>query len=167
MKSTLGLPLAGALLLAGAALSAGAYAQTSPTAPAPAPAAPPPAAAAPAAPASPGNASMEAKVTQRITQLHAQLKITAAEEPQWKTFADTMLENARKMDDDYKDRAGKFASLNAVENMQSYAQIAQEHAQDVQHLVDAFTPLYNAMPDAQKKVADQVFRNTAARRSGQ
>ena len=78
-----------------------------------------------------------------------------------------MRDNARKMDDDYKDRATRFASLNALENMQSYAQIAQEHAEDVQRLLAAFQPLYTAMPDAQKKLADAAFRNAAAKHTGE
>jgi protein CpxP len=76
-----------------------------------------------------------------------------------------MRDNAHKMDQDYKDRAAKFGTLSALENMQSYAQIAQEHAEDVQRLVAAFQPLYTAMPDAQKKIADQAFRNAAAKRT--
>jgi periplasmic protein CpxP/Spy len=50
-------------------------------------------------------------------------------------------------------------SLNAVENMQSYANIAQRHAQDVQRLVPAFQNLYNSLSDEQRRTADQVFRS--------
>ena len=156
------MPVAGALLVAGLALPMCAYAQS----PTPAPAPPPAPAQATPAP-SPANPTMEDQVGKRITQLHAALQITADEEAQWKQFADTMRDNARKMDQDYKDRATKFASLNALENMQSYAQIAQEHAEDVQRLVTAFQPLYTAMPDAQKKLADAAFRNAAVKHTGQ
>jgi periplasmic protein CpxP/Spy len=151
------MPVAGALLVAGLALPMCARAQSSPPSPPPAPAQVAP----PAVPG--GNPTMDDQVGKRITQLHAALHITADEEGQWKQFADTMRDNTRKMDEDYKDRATKFASLNAFENMQSYAQIAQEHAEDVQRLVTAFEPLYTAMPDAQKKIADDVFRNVAAK----
>jgi hypothetical protein len=157
------MPLAGALLIAGLALPVCARAQSSP-APSPTPA--PPAQTAPPAPAT-GNPTMEDRVGKRITQLHAALHITADEEGQWQQFADIMRDNARKMDEDYKDRAAKFATLSAPDNMQSYAQIAEEHADDVKRLVAAFQPLYAAMPDAQKKIADQVFRNAAAKRTQQ
>jgi hypothetical protein len=53
--------------------------------------------------------------------------------------------------------------MNAVENMQSYAQIEQTRAQDMQKLVPAFQTLYTALSDEQKKQADQLFRNQAAR----
>ncbi len=171
MKLNLKMPVAGALLIVGSALPLCAYAQS------PAPTQAPPdsttQAARPAwlkqpppAPAA-GNPTMEDRVGKRITQLHAALHITADEEGQWQQFADVMLDNARKMDGDYKDRAAKFATLSAVDNMQSYADIAEEHAEDVKRLVAAFQPLYAAMPDAQKKIADQVFRNAAAKRTQQ
>jgi periplasmic protein CpxP/Spy len=150
MKRTLTIPVVGALLSAALALPVGALAQSSPSS-APAPAAPPAAAA--------GNKTMEQRIEQRITRLHAALQITAAEEAQWQQFAEVMRDNARKMDQDYKDRAAKFDGLDALENMRSYAQIAQEHAEDSQRLVAAFEELYSAMTDAQKRIADQVFRN--------
>ena len=98
------------------------------------------------------------RVEQRIKELHAQLRITADERPQWDQFAQVMRENARDMDQAWLQRAGRYQSMNAVQNMQSYEQIAEEHAQHVQKLVPAFQNLYNAMPDQQKQLADQVFR---------
>ena len=55
-------------------------------------------------------------------------------------------------------RAEQFPTMNAVQNMESYEQIAEAHAQHLQKLVPAFQNLYNAMPDQQKQLADQVFR---------
>ena len=69
-----------------------------------------------------------------------------------------MRENARDMDQAWLERTDRYQSMNAVQNMQSYEQIAEEHAQHVQKLVPAFQNLYNAMPDQQKQLADQVFR---------
>jgi len=105
----------------------------------------------------------EERVEQHIRQLHSQLRITPAEEPQWNEFASVMRENARDMDQAYLQRAQQFATMNAVQNMQSYEQLAQEHAQHVQKLVPAFEKLYGAMPDQQKRLADQVFRANAER----
>src|SRR5215831_7209866 len=107
--------------------------------------------------------SAEERVERNIKELHSQLQITAAEEPQWNEFASIMRENARGMDQAYMQRAQQFASMNAVQNMQSYEQLAQEHAQHVQKLVPAFEKLYGAMPDQQKRLADQVFRANAER----
>jgi hypothetical protein len=66
------------------------------------------------------------------------------------------------MDQVYQQRAEKLGSMSAVDNMQSYAQIEQQRAQDVQKLVPAFQALYTSLSDQQKKTADQIFRNYAA-----
>jgi periplasmic protein CpxP/Spy len=100
----------------------------------------------------------EERVERRIKELHAQLRITAAEHPQWDQFAEVMRQNARDMDQAVIQRAQQFETMNAVQNMQSYEQLAEEHAQRVQKLVPAFQALYDAMSDPQKRLADQVFR---------
>ena len=103
----------------------------------------------------------EERVERRIKELHSQLQITPAEEPQWNEFAQVMRENARDMDQAFMQRAQQFPTMNAVQNMQSYEQISEEHAQRVQKLLPAFEKLYETMPDQQKRVADQVFRANA------
>ena len=108
----------------------------------------------------------EERVENRIKELHAQLRITSAEEAQWNQFAEVMRENAREMDQTLMQRAQQFSTMNAVQNLQSYAQLAEEHAQRVQKLVPAFENLYNAMPEQQKQIADQVFRGNAEKHIG-
>jgi periplasmic protein CpxP/Spy len=103
----------------------------------------------------------EERVERRIKELHTQLQITSAEESQWNQFAQVMRENARDMDQAFMQRADQFATMNAVQNMQSYEQIAEDHAKRVQKLVPVFQQLYDAMSDQQKQVADQVFRANA------
>jgi len=109
----------------------------------------------------------EERVEQRIKELHAQLRITAAEHPQWDQFAQVMRENARDMDEAWAQRIDHFRTMNALQNMQSYEQIAEQHAQHLQKLLPAFQNLYNAMPDQQKQLADQVFRVRAEKRAQQ
>ena len=106
----------------------------------------------------------EERVEHRINELHAQLRITPAERPQWDQFAEVMRENARDMDQAFIQRAEQFQSINALQNMQSYEQIAEGHARHLQKLVPAFENLYNTMPDQQKRLADQVFRANAEQR---
>jgi len=62
---------------------------------------------------------------------------------------------------------GAALLANAVQNMQSYEQIAEAHAQHLQKLVPAFDNLYNAMPEQQKKLTDQVFRANAEQHAAQ
>jgi periplasmic protein CpxP/Spy len=103
------------------------------------------------------------RVERRIKELHTQLHITPAQQPQWDQFALVMRENARDMDQAFMQRSQQFATMNAVQNMQSYEQIAEEHAKRLQKLVPAFENLYNAMPEQQRQLADQVFRANAER----
>ena len=153
------LALAALLALPGAAL-----AQSSQS-PAAQPASPPP----PAGAASPmtghpvAGKNAEERVERYIQDLHARLHITSAEETQWNQFAEVMRENARDMDRAFMQRAEQFSAMNAVQNLQSYEKLAEAHAQRVQKLVPAFENLYNAMPEQQKQLADQVFRANAER----
>jgi septal ring factor EnvC (AmiA/AmiB activator) len=154
--------LASAALAALLSLPAAALAQSSqvPT-PTPQGAAPPAAASSPLAGHPVAGKNAEERVEHRIDELHAQLRITPAERQQWDQFAEVMRENARDMDQAFIQRAEQFRSMNALQNMQSYEQIAEAHAQHLQKLVPAFQNLYDAMPDQQKRLADQVFRANA------
>jgi len=109
--------------------------------------------------------TMTQMAEQRITDLHARLKITAAQQAQWDQFAQVMRDNGKDLDAAYQQRAANFDKMNAVENMQSYAQIEQTRTQDMQKLVPAFQALYTSLSDQQKQQADQLFRNQAARSS--
>lgn len=167
MKMTLPNRLALAPVAALLFLPAATLAQSS-QAPAPAApqGAPPPAAASSpiAGHPVPGKTAAE-RVEHRINELHAQLRITPTEQQQWDQFAAVMRENARDMDQAFMQRAQQFPSMNAVQNMESYEQIAEAHAQHLQKLVPAFQNLYNTMPDQQKRLADQVFRANAEQRA--
>jgi hypothetical protein len=112
-------------------------------------------------PAAGGN--VETKTEQRISDLHAKLKISPAQQPQWDSFAQVMRDNATRMDAAFQRRVEAMPTMTAVDNMQSYADFAEQHAQDVQKLVPAFKALYDSMSDAQKRMADQVFRDDAHR----
>jgi periplasmic protein CpxP/Spy len=104
-------------------------------------------------------AQHQQRVEERIAYLHSALKITADQEPQWKTFADTMRSNGQNMADLYKQRMQGEAQRNALDDMKQYSQIAQAHADDMQKLVTAFEPLYNSFSPEQKKLADTTFRH--------
>jgi periplasmic protein CpxP/Spy len=149
--------LAGALVMGGLALPRLGMAQTT-SSPATSPAktsVPTHAAAASAAP------GMQAAVEQRIKDLHTKLHITSAEESQWDQFAQLMRDNAKSTDALYQAREQTAATMTAVENLQSYSDIAQKHAEDIQKLVPAFQTMYDSFSTQQKKQADDVFRNYA------
>ena len=105
--------------------------------------------------------NMVGKVEQRITDLHAKLQITPAQQPQWDQFIQVMRDNAQSMDQTFQQRVQAMPTMTATANMQSYALLASTNAQDVQKLVPAFQALYDTMSDTQKRTADQVFRDDA------
>jgi protein CpxP len=98
------------------------------------------------------------RVEERINDLHAKLKITPAQAPQWNAFAEVMRANAQGMETAYEARTTGRQKMTAVENMQSYATIADQHAADLRKLAPAFAEVYRVMSDDQKRNADTVFR---------
>jgi hypothetical protein len=103
-------------------------------------------------------------VEQRITSLHATLKITAAEEPAWQAVAQTMRDNAAALDKLTAETAEQTRKeMSALEDMQTYARYAQAHADGAKALIASFTALYDIMPDEQKKLADRVFQSNRRR----
>jgi hypothetical protein len=102
------------------------------------------------------------RVEAHIRQLHTQLKITAAEEPQWTVVAQTMRDNAAQIDALIA-RREQDTSMSALDDLDSYAQITQANSDGVKKLAAVFAPLYNAMPDDQKRNADEVFAETHRR----
>jgi protein CpxP len=111
----------------------------------------------------PPGQTMEALVEKRINDLHRQLHIGSTETSQWDQFAQVMRDNAKEIDQAYSDRAQKIDNMSAVDSMQSYAQIEQLRAQQMQKLVPAFQTLYASLSDQQKQQADSLFRNQAVK----
>ena len=105
-----------------------------------------------------GAAPSDRSVEQRIMRLHGQLKITPAEHEQWDSFASVMRANAEGFRQAADNRGSKLASMTAPQIMQSYAELAQTHAEQMQKLQTSFQTLYDSFSAEQKQVADQVFR---------
>lgn len=103
-------------------------------------------------------------VEQRISEMHAQLKITDQQSQQWDAYAQTMRDNAHSTDQAFRERAQKLPSMNADDSMKSYASLAKLHADNMQKLATAFSALYGTLSDDQKKIADNLFRNEKAKR---
>ncbi|BAN23274.1 Spy/CpxP family protein refolding chaperone [Caballeronia insecticola] len=121
----------------------------------------PAAASAPAvqnAASAPAASKREARVEERIAQLHASLKITPQQETQWSAFADVMRDNGRTMADLYRQRIAQRDTMSALDDMKQYEQITQANADGTKRLVAAFEPLYASLSPEQKKLADASFR---------
>ena len=108
------------------------------------------------------SAAAQAAVDQRIGQLQTRLGITPEQMPQWSAFAAAMRDNAAATDALFARRAGAVATMSAVENMHSYAEIARAYADDTERLATAFDSLYASLSDIQKQAADTLFREQAA-----
>ncbi len=122
--------------------------------------------AGPAAPKMHRSAKSET-IDQRISGLHASLKITPEEEGNWAAVAQVMRDNdaaLRKLV-----VARETASpqpLTAVDDLKAYQQFAQAHADGLRALISSFDTLYGTMPDAQKAIADKVFQHEHAAHAG-
>jgi periplasmic protein CpxP/Spy len=115
--------------------------------------------AAPSSSAPAPSAATQAAVDQRIRTLQSQLGITEAQMPLWSAFAQAMRDNAAATDALFTQRAGAVATLNAPDNMRSYAQIARAYADNTERLATAFD--YASLSDTQKQAADTLFRQQA------
>ena len=143
---------------AAALLAMPAMAQTGATSSGAPAAASPPVSAPPAVTPPHAAAHTPAAVERRVEQLHAQLRITPQEQSQWDAFAQTMRQNADNMRTAIDQRGSQMDTMDAAQNMQSYAQLAQIHAQDMQQMAAAFQTLYQSMSPEQRQNADQLFR---------
>jgi protein CpxP len=125
------------------------------------------AAAAPQNPAAAGATQSKGEtVEERITNLHAALKITPDEETKWNGVAQAMRENASSMDKLVAaNRTTPPQNMSAVDDLTIYEKFAQAHVDGLKNLISSFKTLYTAMPDAQKKTADEVFK-TSGRAAG-
>lgn len=104
-----------------------------------------------------------AGVEKRITELRAKFHITEAQKPQWEAFAQVMRANAKMHDDMAKGRVEKMKSMNAVEDLKSFQDLAQAHADGLKQLTSAFQAVYDGMTPEQRKNADTVFHDYAQR----
>jgi len=98
-------------------------------------------------------------VEQRIAELKTALKITPDQETKWNAVATAMRDSAGMMDKLVKEKRAKMANMTAVEDLKTYRDFTQTHLDGLKNVISAFDTLYDSMPAAQKKNADQVFMN--------
>jgi periplasmic protein CpxP/Spy len=110
-----------------------------------------------AAPAIAADTSNEVRAEAHIKEMHAKLKITAAEEAQWAKAAAVMRDNAKKLDELTSARIAN--ATTAVEHINSYGVIAYAHADGIKRFAPVFAALCASMPDAQKAQADELLRH--------
>jgi Spy/CpxP family protein refolding chaperone len=94
----------------------------------------------------------------RIAFLKTELQITDAQQAQWDKLAAAMRENSQILHQAFeKMRANRDTPGNAVQRLETSAQIAALRAQADQRYLDAFRPLYASLSDDQKQTADELL----------
>ncbi|HXZ44837.1 MAG TPA: hypothetical protein VEH53_08390, partial [archaeon] len=70
-----------------------------------------------------------------------------------------MRDDARRMEALIKARSENARTMTAVDDLKSYSEIVAAHEEGLKKFIPAFEFLYASMSDAQKKAADDIFRN--------
>lgn len=103
----------------------------------------------------------------RIAFLHAELKITPAQQPQWDKVADVMRANARQMEQLFQQMRGdRDKPQTAVEALDRRARFTEVRLNAEKSLAAAFTPLYQNLTADQKQSADEMFGRFGHRHGG-
>jgi hypothetical protein len=98
-------------------------------------------------------------VEARIAYLHTKLNITPEQEALWNDVAQVMLDNAKTMDELIKARSANSATMTPVDDLKSYSEIADAHADGLRQFIPVFEALYDSMSDTQKNGAAKLFRH--------
>jgi hypothetical protein len=109
----------------------------------------------------PAQKAMIAHVDANLAKLKKSIGITTAEESSWHGFTQVSRTNALNLATLYQQRSKTLSTMNAVQNMESYAAIAAKNADDMNALSAAFQTLYAKLTPAQQKKIDTVFRARA------
>lgn len=103
-------------------------------------------------------ASLTERMDAHFAVLHEKLKITTAQEDQWRAFTRVMTDNAKAMQELQEKRQKEAGTMNALEDLKSYSIIADSHADGLKKFIPAFESLYSSMSEEQKRNADSLFR---------
>lgn len=95
----------------------------------------------------------------RIKELHAKLKINPSQEELWNRVTQVMRANASAMDQLVNARAENWKNMTAIDDLSSYARVADAHADGIKRFIPVFQALYDTMSPAQRQNADAIFRN--------
>jgi periplasmic protein CpxP/Spy len=101
-------------------------------------------------------------MAQRINYLHKRLRITRAQEPLWAGVAQVMRDNATALAPLLRQQFQATQGGDAIDMLSAGENLDAAQLEGLRKFIDAFQPLYDSMPDAQKKIADYVFRRSQA-----
>jgi hypothetical protein len=93
----------------------------------------------------------------RLAFLKTELKITSAQEGVWGKFADAVRQVAQTMKASYAQAGQASGPTGAAAALDGYERRLTQRLEAVRTIKAAFTPLYAALSDDQKKVADELL----------
>ncbi len=104
-------------------------------------------------------ASMAGHMDGRLAYLKAELKITDAQEPLWKPYAEAARDSAQGMQDRCTAMMGSRGAggLSLPDRMDLHEQFMAAQLDSLKAASKAFKPLYDALSADQKKSADQML----------
>ena len=109
-----------------------------------------------------GMMRMADHVEGRIAFLKTELKIADAQLPQWNAFADALRSNGQRMAGTGKTMQGEMTgqppNLSASDRLDRMEKMMTTMLEAVRSAKGALGPLYAALDDEQKKVADALLR---------
>ncbi len=104
-------------------------------------------------------AAMASHLDGRLAYIKAELKITEAQEPLWKAYADAARDNANGMVGHCTTMMSPkgAAGLSLPDRLDLHEQFMAAQLDALRAMNKALKPLYAALSDDQKKIADQMF----------
>ena len=124
---------------------------------------PPPAARGPQRERPPHRSHIEG----RIAFLHAELKITPAQQAQFDKLATVMRNNAQAREAMVQQmRTAGDQPQSAVYTLERRARFIEARATEEKSFADAFKPLYQSLSDDQKKSADELLGRSGGHHGG-
>lgn len=94
---------------------------------------------------------------EHIKKVHADLKITPEQEPQWAEVAQAMRNDEETTIKTIHDFRYSGKPHTAVEDLENYQKVIQAHIDSLDKVISTFSDLYDSMPDEQKALADKAF----------
>ncbi|MGH7030248.1 MAG: Spy/CpxP family protein refolding chaperone [Stellaceae bacterium] len=93
----------------------------------------------------------------RIAFLRTELKITPAQEAQWRQVAAAMRQNANALDQQITTTRQQHANMDAVQRLALRGQFAKLRADSDARLVTALKPLYESLSPQQQQMANALI----------
>ncbi|MFZ6645501.1 Spy/CpxP family protein refolding chaperone [Undibacterium sp. TJN25] len=100
---------------------------------------------------------MKARMAKHQAELHAKLKLTAAQEPAWKTFIDATAPGPMPMHKPEDRKA--FDKLNTPDRMEKGLQMMKEHQAKMEAHLAALKTFYAVLTPEQQKTFDAAHRH--------